>query len=419
MPRDASLLVTYDYGSLPPVRLAQAAERNGCALVFVTAGSDHAREMTPALEMLGSVVDAAGLEASGIADRVKRFEPEGIVTFSEGRIAPTARLAHLLDLPYHRVEDVGAITKKDLQRERLRDRGVDSVRFCEVARVADVGDALARVGLPAIVKPTTGAASRHTVSVATEAECAEAVTRILADDRARTSSARTTAVVEELLVGRPVEHPWGDYLAVDCLATGDEVRPVFVTSKFALAEPYRERGGYGQASTVPAAELDAARDLACRAVHALGIRTGIADVELKLTADGPRVIEVNGRLGGWVDDLSVRSGSADPADIAVRAALGLPVEPPAVSSGDRLAFHYLVLPPMSAHRVRDVRPGLYALRDRPGVDRVSLSTHRGAVADWRAGTDGTVASVLGTADTHDQLADLVAEIEGADWIDYD
>ncbi|MEV5595339.1 hypothetical protein [Streptomyces sp. NPDC052496] len=139
MPRDAALLVVYDYGSLPPVRLAEAAEDNGCALVFVAAGSDHTREMMPALEMLGSVVDATDLDASEIADHVKRFNPSGIVTFSEGQIVPTARLAHLLGLPYHSLHDVGAITKKDLQRERLRDRGVESVRFREVARVEDVG----------------------------------------------------------------------------------------------------------------------------------------------------------------------------------------------------------------------------------------------------------------------------------------
>ncbi|UFQ13601.1 MULTISPECIES: hypothetical protein [Streptomyces] len=57
-----------------------------------------------------------------------------------------------------------------------------------------------------------------------------------------------------------MEAPWGHYLAVDCLTAGDDVRPVSVTGKFALAEPYRESGEYGQPSTVPAPELDAARD---------------------------------------------------------------------------------------------------------------------------------------------------------------
>ncbi|MFJ6392228.1 acetyl-CoA carboxylase biotin carboxylase subunit family protein [Streptomyces sp. NPDC091972] len=415
MPKDASLLVTYDYGSLSPVRLAEAAEQNESDVVFVTTGSEHAREMTPALEMVGSVIDTTGFDDSEILEALEPFKPSGIVTFSEGMIVPTARLAHLLELPYHSLADVGAITRKDLQRRRLAEKGVESVRFHEVTRVEEIGAALDRVGLPAIVKPTTGAASKHTVSVTTEAQCADAVARILDG----TASPPRTAIVEELLVGRPVDAPWGDYLAVDCVADGEEVRPLFVTSKFALAEPYRERGGYGQASTVPQAELTAAQDLACRAVGALGIRTGIADVELKLTPAGPRVIEVNGRLGGWVDDLAVRSATADPADTAVRAALGRPPAPAAARSADAVAFHYLVMPPVTAHRVREVREGLFALRERPEVERVTITTRPGASADWRDGTDGGVAAVLGTAATHDRLADLVAEIECIDWIDYD
>lgn len=416
MPKDASLLVTYDYGSLSPVRLAEAAEQNDCDVVFVVTGSDHAREMTPALEMVGTVVETTALGDAETVAALEPFEPAGIVTFSEGMIAPTARLAHLLELPYHSLHDVGAITRKDLQRKRLAEQGVESVRFHEVTRVEEVGAALDRVGLPAIVKPTTGAASRHTVSVTSEAQCAAAVARILDS----TASPPRAAIVEELLVGRPVDAPWGDYLAVDCVADGEEVRPLFVTSKFALAEPYRERGGYGQASTVPAAEMRSAQDLACRAVGALGIRTGIADVELKLTPAGPRVIEVNGRLGGWVDDLAVRSATADPADTAVRAALGRPpAAPPPARSDDAVAFHYLVMPPVTAHRVREVREGLFKLRERPEVERVSITTRPGASADWRHGTDGGVAAVLGTAATHDRLADLVAEIECTDWIDYD
>lgn len=415
---DTSLVVTYDYGSLAPLRLAEAAAQNDCSIVFAVSGSRHAREMTPVLRMVGEVVETAAMTTVEAARALERFRPAGIVTFSEGQIAQTARLAHLLELPYHSPEDVGAITQKGLQRRRLGERGVESLRFREVSEVENVGAAVMHVGLPAVVKPASGASSRHTAPVSSEKECAVAVAGILADARERGETGR--AIVEEMLVGRSVPHPWGDYLAVDCVATGNDVQPVFVTSKFALADPYRERGGYGQASSLPERELSAARDLACRAVRALGIRTGIADVEVKLTDEGPRVIEVNGRLGGWVDDLAVRSGVADPADTAVRAALGRVARTPAAGNvGELVAFHYLVMPPVTAHRVREVRDGLFSVRELPGVEQVRITTEPGATADWRVGTDGGVAAVLGIADSHDALAGLVERIESVHWIDYD
>lgn len=275
MSTHALLVVPYDYGSLSPLRLAEAAGRLDCSLLFVAADSPHAQEMLPVLQMAGSTINSAGMDEIDIARAVKAFAPAGITTFSEGCIAPTARLAGLLGLPYHSLDDVGAITCKGPQRQRLRDQGVESVRFAEVTRRNGIEAALAQVGLPAVVKPASGAASRHTTPVYTEAECLRALSAIL-DDGGH-------AVLEELLVGAAVADPWGDYLAVDCLASTEEVRPLFVTSKFALAEPYRERGGFGRASPAPDPMLDAAKDLACAAVWALGIRTGIADVELKLT----------------------------------------------------------------------------------------------------------------------------------------
>lgn len=408
------LLVVYDTGSLAPTRLAEAARRAGCALVFVIAGTEHAREMVPTLETVGTVVDTAGRTEEETVAALKALGPAGIITFSEFRIAPTARLAAALGLRYHLPADVDAITRKDLQRERFARTGVDAVRFRTVTSPDRVEEALAHVGLPAIIKPVVGASSRNTRAVTTAEECRAAVAD--AFDTSGGGPVETAVMIEELLVGRPTPAPWGDYIAVDCVADGDDVRPVFVTSKFTLAEPFRERGGYGGSSVVSEEDERAVRDLACRAVRALDVH-GVADVEIKLTADGPRVIEVNGRLGAWVDDLAVRSGTSDPAYVAVAAALGLPYETPDVKKDGPIAFHYLIVPPAGARRVKAIR-NVTALRRLPNVERVAVLTEPGASVDWRIGARGNAAAVTGAAATHRELADIVAAIESVDWIEY-
>ncbi|WNF29171.1 ATP-grasp domain-containing protein [Streptomyces sp. C11-1] len=408
------LLVVYDTGSLAPTRLAEAARDNGCSLVFVTAGTDHAREMIPTLETVGSVVDAEGRTEAELVAELRALGPAGIITFSEFQIAPTVRLADALGLRYHRPADVDAITHKDLQRQRFAEAGVDSVRFRTITGTEQADEALAYVGLPAIIKPVIGASSRNTQAVATAEECHAALAQMFSGDD---GPAETAVMLEELLVGRETPAPWGDYIAVDCVADGDDVRPVFVTSKFALAEPFRERGGYGGFSVVPQDEELAVRDLACRAVRALNIH-GVADVEIKLTAEGPRVIEVNGRLGAWVDDLAIRSGTSDPARVAVAAALGLPYETPEVKQDGPIAFHYLIVPPVGARKVASIR-NVSALRRLPDVDRVTVLAEPGAAADWRIGARGNTAAVIGSAANHRQLAATVAAIENVDWITYE
>ncbi|WP_406466485.1 ATP-grasp domain-containing protein [Streptomyces hirsutus] len=380
----------------------------------MTADTDHAREMIPVLRRLGTVVDTAGRTEASVIAELRAFRPDGILTFSEFRIADTVRLAQAFGLPYHAPDALEAITHKDRQRERFAAAGLDAVRFRTVTALEQVAEAIDHVGFPAIVKPVVGASSRNTIAVADPGECRTAVAAALSGTE---GPAETAVMLEELLVGRPVDAPWGDYIAVDVVARGDDVRPVFVTSKFALAEPFRERGGYGGHSVLPDAEIRQVCDLACRAVGTLGIH-GVADVEIKLTVEGPRVIEVNGRLGAWVDDLALRSGTTDPADIAVKAALGHPCTPAAPFGHGPAAFHYLVVPPMGARRVKAVHD-VPALRRLPYVDRVTVLAEPGDRADWRIGSGSNVAAVTGVAPDHDALAETVAAIEGTYWIDYE
>jgi predicted ATP-grasp superfamily ATP-dependent carboligase len=431
------LVVVYDYGALSPLRLAPIAAGNGCRIAYVL-GSDHAREMKPILEMTGTVVEASGASvasgafgasvasgASGAAwederelvARLRALRPAGILTFSEYQHARTARLADALGLPYHAAADMAAITRKDAQRGRLAERGIDHVRFAVVSEPAEIRQAIREVGLPLVAKPVVGCASRNTVLVEDEARGVAAVTALLQREQAAGGPEAGSILLEEYLPGNGAQSPWSDCLGVDCLAAGAEVTPVFVVSKFALAFPFRESGGYGPCCALSDGELAAIKDLACRAVRAVGIQTGFADVEVKLTPAGPRIIEVNGRLGGWVDDLAVRSGGASPGELAVKAALGRPIEAQAPPERPRIAYYYLLHPPSTASTVTAVHD-LSALRGLDCVDVVKVLARPGDTVDWSMGTASAICAVSGITDTLAQLADTIGAIERGNWFSY-
>ncbi|HEX5406630.1 MAG TPA: ATP-grasp domain-containing protein [Pseudonocardiaceae bacterium] len=407
------LVVVYDFGSLGPTRIAEAAKQRGCSVVFVVADSAHTRQIMPILTMFGSVVPLTDPEDGALVDRLRGLCPAGIVTFSELCIGHTARLAEALGLPNHAVADIEAITTKSAQRRRLADTGVEKLAHHVVSDPGQITTAIDAVTFPAIVKPVLGASSRNTVLVSSPRECRDVLVSTLGAADLRENA----VIVEEFLAGRPTAWPWADYIAVDCVATGDTVRPLFVSSRFQLAPPFRERGGYGGESQVDTEELAEIAELACAAIHAVGVRHGIAQAELKLTEHGPRVIEVNGRLGGWVDDLAVRSASADPADVAIRCALGLDIELTRRPPGGPIPFQYIVIPPVGADRVAAIKDAA-ALRRLDHVERVSVLTSPGASADWRLGTRSKVAAVFGATSTLGELADTVTAIEQTDWIEY-
>ncbi|NEW71103.1 ATP-grasp domain-containing protein [Streptomyces rhizosphaericus] len=416
MSHKPTIIVVYGNGSLSPTRIREVAKTNECNLLFVVPETPHAREMLPVLKLAGAVVEVNGRAETEIVAELRIARSTGIVTFSESQIGFTAALAAMLELPYHGLDDLEAITHKDRQREKFTEAGLDRLRVRAVTKLDQLDDAISYVGLPAIIKPIVGASSRNTVAVSTFEECRRAMTTILEDS---SGVPRESAVLlEQLLIGKTTEHPWGDYIAVDCVASGDDVAPIFVTSKFALAAPFRERGGYGGSSVVSEADIKHVKDLACRAVRALNIRQGIADVEIKLTESGPRVIEVNGRLGAWVDDLAVRSKTSDPADIAIKSALGRNCVRPDLKSLGPIAYHYLIVPPIEAKSVRSISH-VDELRRIDRVDVVSVLKQKGDSVDWRLGANANVAAVVGIVDSHEELAAVVSEIERTSWITYD
>ena len=74
--------------------------------------------------------------------------------------------------------------------------------------------------------------------------------------------------------------------------------PVGVTRKHLGPEPYFVETGHDFPAPLPAADRDRLERTAAAALAALGLDWGAAHVELRLTATGPVIIEVNPRLAG-------------------------------------------------------------------------------------------------------------------------
>jgi biotin carboxylase len=101
--------------------------------------------------------------------------------------------------------------------------------------------------------------------------------------------------------------------------------PVAVTAR----EHFEDAPGVAQRHVYPSGLDDgAAAHAAEAAVAALGVRNGPSYTQLILSPDGPRIMEVAARLGGGHDSEICRlAAGVDLAAAAVRAALGLHVEP--------------------------------------------------------------------------------------------
>jgi len=392
------LAVVYDFGAAGLQEIIASA-RNLCQIVFVCdRSSQHVDHRMAALDGYATICDISGADQAGAAELVARHAPAGIVTFSEARIALTAAIARRCGLNYHDDATVAALTDKLAQRAALRAAGVDTTRSARVGHPDDVAGALAEVGLPAIIKPRHGAASRDTFPVT---EVADAVAVL---------SRGGDFVLEELLVGDPriAGERWGDRVSVESVVTDGELRTIAVTGKFTLAEPFRETGQFAP-STLPEPLADQVRELAEAAVRAVGVRSGLTHTEIKLTRTGPRVIEVNGRMGGNIGDMMRRGMGFDIVRAALQTALGERPVLPTRRRAEVIYQRYLAPPPRLTTLL--ALDGLDRVRGLRGVRLVEERVGPGTELDWRRGTEECLAIVYGAAADHDELYAAITAID--------
>lgn len=368
---DGGLVVVYDRGAVSPGEIAVGLAGLG-PVAFLVADSAHTRRLGTVLSGLGRVLPLTGDHDADLA-AVRALAPAGILTFSEPMLAPTARLAGALGLPGHSTAATRLLTDKVRQRERLRAAGVDDVRSRPVSSVDEWPAARAAVGLPAVVKPVHGQGSRHTRVAHDDASARRAIAAGLA------AGPGSTVVVEELLRGRP-GLPLGDYVSVESACGAAGIRHLGITGKLPLAAPFRETGRFWPALLTPAERGEVA-DLVTRALTALEVGVGLTHTEVKLTADRPRIIEVNGRLGGHVHGLARQAGGGDLVRLAGQLAVGgRPDLPPDLSLPAAVHVQHNTLAPVEPCRLLAVH-GAAAVRRAAGVDGFRLYTRPGTDFD--------------------------------------
>lgn len=403
------LAVVHDLGSAAPLKVLSAAAGLADVVFVCDRERPHVDEGFPELVATARVLDVTGAGPDGAVELVARLAPAGVTTFSEAQLGLTAAIAWACGLPFHSPDTVRLLTDKSSQRDALASTGVQATRCIPVRDSEEALAAAARIGPPVVLKPRSGAGSTDTCRVDTLAAGATLAATLFADGR--------EFVVEELLEGDPdAAGPfWGDYVSVESVVCGGCVQRVCVTGKFALAEPFRETGMFLPA-TIPTELATAVVELEQAALRALGVRQGVTHTEIKLTPDGPRVIEVNGRLGGYVGEILQRAAGYDLTRAAVRLALGEPFRVPPIRYR-QLSYQYFVTAPPDAARLLSLS-GIDQLLDLPGVLHVDTHATPGQRVDWRDGTQGHLAVVYGTATDHAALRATIAEIDARIHLQY-
>lgn len=363
----------------------------------------------------GGRLTVLGLPAelpAALSEVLRTGGAQGVVAFSERVVHAAQRVAWQAGLPANPPEVLDALQDKRAQRRLMRDAGLPVPRVRELHGMREVREAVRSAVFPAVLKPAVGMGSLATFRVeeAGDLPALWETARALAHGDARVGHLRPTMLLEEELVGDPrrARDGLGDYLSVEGLMVDGELRALAVSDKLPLSRPFRENGHILPALR-PLEECEEAVAHVRRAHEALGIRFGATHTEVKLTADGPRVIEINGRVGGSVpEQLLLTAGYDLPLNLA-RTAVGLAPETTLVHH--RWSGYLTPQPPQGRHTVERT-PTAAELADLPGVSTVHHVVRPGQDVDSADGTASNLLRVVAVADTPEELLDLAARLSG-------
>jgi biotin carboxylase len=370
-----------------------------CDLVWMIDTSvPEMKQMLDLLNRFGPVVAVDGMTVQEMADALSTERPDAMVTLLDAGMVEYARLAEVLGLEFHSPAVAEALIDKSRQRQVLADRGLamPPLQVVRPAQVeADLAAAEAEVGWPAILKPRSAQGSRYTFLAADGAELSNLLEAL--------GPGRPDMVLEGFIPDDPARDggPYAGYVSVESLVAGGVISHLALTGRFPLAENFRETGFF-----IPAAleddEQNAVLSLATSAVEALGIRTGCLHTEVKFSPDGPRIIEVNGRVGGGVPEMLQRAAGIHLVELTLRVALGEDVRIEGPVATEAIGYRFFLQPPAVSATVATIE-GINRVSDWPGVDAISVHQGPGADLDWRDGSRNHIVAVVGSAKDYEEL----------------
>jgi predicted ATP-grasp superfamily ATP-dependent carboligase len=230
--------------------------------------------------------DPAAVVAAGLA-LAARHPIAGVVTWDEYTLVPTAELAARLGVPGNSAAAMTSCRDKATSRRLFAEHNVPSATSTRVDTLAEATTAALRTGFPVVLKPSSHAASIGVVRVDAP-EGLSTAWDFAAAGAGEQGPEGSGVLVEEYLSGPEI--------SVECVTQHGVTTALAVTRKEVAFPPYFEEVGH----TVDAGDplLSEVAPVAVHAVRALGVTDGVQHVEMRLTASGPRIIEVNSRIGG-------------------------------------------------------------------------------------------------------------------------
>jgi biotin carboxylase len=280
--------------------IVQAAIARGDDFTFLSAQLDHYRRQPQVQSLLDQAyaqIEVLGFDYAQVESAVlelhARFALNAVLCLLDIRLIEAARLAQRLKLRHISPSTAVLLRDKFKVRQRLAERGLTQPEFALAQSNDELKQAVATMGLPLLIKPSDGYGSQNVVVLRHDEDLDPWLTPLEDMLPSHTDYGLGVKANDRLLVERYMA---GTVIGCDTLSVDGQHRLLGVNEKLFFEPPsFAIRGGCFQPDS-PAFAAIQRYVFAC--LDAVDFDWGATHTEIILTADGPRLVEINARLVG-------------------------------------------------------------------------------------------------------------------------
>ncbi|MBU1152746.1 alpha-hydroxy-acid oxidizing protein [bacterium] len=209
---------------------------------------------------------------------------DGVITVGTDASMTVAAVANALKLPGIEFEVAEKATSKIKMREAFSKNNVPSPKFLPCWSMGDTFWAAKEIGFPLVIKPSDNMGARGVTLIKEKSEIEWAF------HLAKESSPSGEILVEEYMEGPE--------LSIDALVYDEEVDFCGIADRIIDFPPHFVELGHTLPSCLPKETQKAACKVMEQGIKALGIDIGAAKGDIKITKEGPKIVELAARLSG-------------------------------------------------------------------------------------------------------------------------
>lgn len=316
----------------------------GHTYTFVTRKLEHyqsalSTEQHPVVRYADTVLVTETNDIPSLIEFLRPYRFDGVITVCDYYIEVVQEVAKAFSLPCPFPEEVRNVRHKHLMRQAL-DRSRLANPYYRLAQSwTEVEKAAEEIGYPLVLKPVDLASSAFVSLIRNVKELQNAYQALEAFPlNFRDQERDCTYLLEEFMAGEEV--------SIESVSYQGETSIIGITDKSVTGNPYFIENGH----MFPAQLSEEIRTMVTEyvrdALKAVGYDHGIAHTEVKITAEGPRIVEINPRMAGnYIVELIKRVTDIDLLEAFVELSLGRKPALAAKDCGIKSAAVMFLVPP--------------------------------------------------------------------------